>query len=200
MSAAVLAAGSAAAGTKFRTTWVAPDAQPGTFQGKKVAAVYVTAEEGLRRGVETTLAAELTRIGIVGVPAYSVIPADETRDEAKSKARLEKAGIVGMVTLRLVGRDQEMTSSPAAYYAHPSYAHAWGGYWGFGWAGVYDPGYLKTETVLHVETLVYSLEQDKLLWASQSRSTSPDSVPKLVKQLVTDVAREMRKAGLASKK
>jgi hypothetical protein len=197
LSAAALAAG-CGGGTAFRSTWVAPDAKPGTFQGKKVAAVYITADEGLRRGVETTLAAELTRLGAVGVPAYSIIPAEENKDQARAKARLAQAGAAGIVTMRLVGRDQETTASSAGYYVPPSYASAWSGYWGYGWGGVYDAGYLKTETILHVETLVFSLEQDKLVWAGQSRSADPAGVPQLVRELVGKVAAEVRKAGLVA--
>ena len=197
LSAAAVAAG-CGGGTAFRSTWVAPDAKPGSFQGKKVAAVYITTDEGLRRGVETTLAAELTKLGAIGVPAYSIIPVEENKDQAKVKARLAQAGAVGIVTMRLVGRDQEMTSSSGGYYAPPSYASAWSGYWGYGWGGIYDPGYLKTETILHVETLVFSLEQDKLLWAGQSRTSNPPSAPQLVKTLVGKVAAEVKKAGLVA--
>ena len=66
----------------------------------------------------------------------------------------------------------------------------------YGWSGVYDPGYIRSETVLHIETLVYSLEQNKLIWAGQSKTTNPDSVDALVKELVGQVAGEMKKAGL----
>jgi hypothetical protein len=195
LTAAALAA-AACASTSFSSTWRAPDAKPGTFRGKKVVAVFVSQDEALRRGVEETLAAELTRRGAEGVPAYSIIPTPEIRDEAKAKARITESGAAGVVALRLVGREQELSGSPAGYYAAPPYTGVWGGYWGYGWGGIYDPGYLRTDTVIHVETLVYSLEQNKLVWAGQSKTTNPESVDAFVKELVTKVAAEMKKLGL----
>jgi len=194
LTAALLA--SACASTSFSSTWRAPDAKPGTFKGKKVVAVFVSQDEALRRGVEETLAVELTHRGAEGVPAYQIIPTPEIKDEAKAKARITEAGAAGVVALRLVGRDQELSGSPAGYYAAPSYAGVWGGYWGYGWGGIYDPGYLRTDTILHVEILVYSAEQNKLVWAGQSKTTNPSSVDAMVKELVSKVAAEMKKSGL----
>jgi hypothetical protein len=198
-AAAMAATIAASAGTSFRSTWRAPDARPGTFQGKKVVAVFISTEEALRRGVEDSLAHELTRRGAQGVQAYSLIPTAEIRDEAKAKAKITEAGAAGIVTLRLVGRDLDVSSSAASYYSAANYAGVWGGYWSYGWGGVYDPGYVRTETVLHVETLVYSLEQNKLVWAGQSRTTNPKSADALVRDIVGKVAGEMKKAGLVRK-
>jgi hypothetical protein len=47
-----------------------------------------------------------------------------------------------------------------------------------------------------VETLVYSLEQDKLVWAGRSATTNPDKVAPFVKELAAGAARELRKQGL----
>jgi hypothetical protein len=199
LAIAAATATSAYGGTSFRSTWKSPDAKPGTFRGKKVVAVFISTDEALRRGVEASLAYELTQRGALGVPAYELIPTADIRDEAKAKARIGESGAAGVVALRLVGREQELSGSPAGYYGGPSYAGMWGGYWGYGWAGVYDPGYIRTDTVMHIETLVYSLEQNKLVWAGQSKSTNPKSVDKLVKDIVGKVASEVKKAGLVQK-
>jgi hypothetical protein len=196
-TAAALAA-AACASTTFVTTWKAPDARPGTFKGKKVLALFMSQDEALRRGIEGSLAYELRQRGAEAVPAYSVIPTSDLRDEAKAKERVAASGAAGAVVLRLVGRDQQLTGSPETYFAG-YYSGFWGGYWGYGWGGVYDPGYIRTETVLHVETLVYSLEQNKLIWAGQSRTTNPSSADALLKDLVAKVAAEMKKAGLVQK-
>jgi hypothetical protein len=199
VSVAVIAGAAAGAGTTLTSTWRAPDARPGSFQGKKVVAMFVSQEEGLRRGIEGSLAAELTRRGAQGVPAFTLVPTAEIRDEAKAKARITESGAAGLVALRLVGQDKEMTGSPAMYYSTPGYGSMWGGYWGMGWGGVYDPGYVRTENIFHVEVLVYSLEQNKLVWAGQSRTTNPKTADKLVKEVVGKVADEIKKAGLVQK-
>jgi hypothetical protein len=59
----------------------------------------------------------------------------------------------------------------------------------------YDPGYLRTDRVVLVETLVYSLAQDKLLWAGKSKTTNPENLQKFISELADAAAKEMRKAG-----
>jgi hypothetical protein len=43
------------ASTSFRSTWRAPGAEPLDFRGKKVAALIVSKEEGIRYGAEDAL-------------------------------------------------------------------------------------------------------------------------------------------------
>jgi hypothetical protein len=61
---------------------------------------------------------------------------------------------------------------------------------------VYAPGDLITQVDICVEVLVYSLDQNKLVWAGQSSTSNPRSAEKLVREVVKKVAAEMKKAGL----
>src|SRR3954468_9270573 len=101
--AAALCAATSFAGTSFRTTWKSPEAQPGTFKGKKVIAVFMSTDEALRRGVEGTLPREMKSLGIEGVAAYMLVATADLRDEGKAKAMLTESGAAGVVALRLVG-------------------------------------------------------------------------------------------------
>jgi hypothetical protein len=193
--AALVAA--ACATTTFNSTWKAPGAAPLNFKGKKVAALVVSKEEGVRYGAEDALAREITAKGAVGLPAYSLIPKEITQDKEKAKAFLAKAGVAGVVAMRVVGKDQEISSTPASYYATPYYSTFWGaGYYGYGWGGVYNPGYVRTDTIVSVEILVYSLEQDKLVWAGRSQTTNPEKVGPFIHELTARAAAEMKKQGL----
>jgi hypothetical protein len=55
---------------------------------------------------------------------------------------------------------------------------------------------IRTYTVVSVETLVYSLRQNKLVWGGQSTTTNPSSVDRLVHDTATKVARELERQGL----
>jgi len=107
--------------------------------------------------------------------------------------------VAGVVVMRVVGRDQQITqSSGGMYWGGPAYATFWGtgGYYGYGWGGVYSPSYIQTDTIVSIETLVYSLKQDKLVWAAQSQTTNPSKVGPFIHELVTKAAAEMKKEGL----
>jgi hypothetical protein len=76
------------------------------------------------------------------------------------------------------------------------YGGYWGGYYPYGWSTAYSPGYAITETYVVIETLVYDLKQNTLLWAGTSKTTDPNSADQLIAQLVKKGAEEMRRAGL----
>jgi hypothetical protein len=200
--AAVLVAGCAA--TTFNSTWKAPDAGPQNMQGKKVVAIVMTPDESVRYGAEDVLAQELTKRGAVGVPSYSVIPKELTKDKDRAKEFLEKAGVKGAVAMRVLGKDKELNASAGGYspvgigyWGSPVYASFYGGgFYGYGWGGVYMPGYVRTDTIVSVETLVYNLETDKLVWAARSETKNPEKVGPFVRELAAKAAAQMKKDGL----
>jgi hypothetical protein len=185
----------ACATTSFDSTWKAPDAQPvGSFAGKKIIGFVMSKNEASRRAAEDALARELTARGAQGVPGYTVVPVDVT-DEATAKGLVEKSGAAGVVVMRPVGKEKEVYSTPTMYTG-PYYGGFWGGYYGYGWGGAWGGSEVRTNTIVSVETLVYSLEQNKLIWAGQSKTTNPSKVDSFVREIVNETANEMKKAGL----
>jgi hypothetical protein len=78
------------------------------------------------------------------------------------------------------------------------YGGYWGGYYGVGWA---DPWVdkapdMQTDIVITVETFVFSLPQNKLVWTGTSETTNPKNAQKLVHQLATDGVKELQRLGL----
>jgi hypothetical protein len=113
---------------------------------------------------------------------------------------MRAAGANAVVMMRVVGQDQRITYVPGQVIT-PRY-RGFGPYWGWGWRTVYQPGYLRTETILSVETLVYSLPPDdssQLLWASTSRTTDPAHLGALVTEVANATAREMARAGFLAR-
>jgi hypothetical protein len=194
----------ACAGTTFNTTWRAPDAQPLTFKkGDKVIAMVVSPDEAVRRGAEAALAAELTKRGLDGVSSWTVVPTEvvEKGDKEKAKELVKASGAVGVVAMRVTGKDKEVSGSGPTYagvpmWGAPYYGGFWGGWYGYGWGAAYSPGYLRTDTLVYVETLVYDLNQNKLVWAGQSQTTNPSKAQSFIQELVDESAKEMKKAGL----
>jgi hypothetical protein len=193
---ALVAAGCAT--TSFTSKWHDPSAAPVKLNGQKIAAVVMTRNPAARRPAEDALAQEITKRGAVGVPAYTLIPEEQIRDLESAKRLLAEAGVQGVVSMRVVSRDSLTTYVPGAWTAGPYYG-SFSGYWGYGWGAVYDPGYLQTDMVVSVETLIYSLRQDKLIWASMSETVNPARATGLVTELAGRIAREMQKDGLLVK-
>jgi hypothetical protein len=192
---------SACATTGFVSTWKAPDAQPLQLSGAKVAAVVMIGNEAARRAAEDALAREITAHGAQGVAMYTIQPEARPDNEQAVRAAVEGAGVAGAVVMRPVGKEKEVVATPVAY-SGPMYGGYWGGYYGYGWGSPYAYGgtEIRTDTIVSIETLVYSLRQNKLVWAGQSKTTNPTGVDQLVKETSTAVALELQKQGLIPKK
>jgi hypothetical protein len=196
MSAVLLASlASACASTTFTHTWKAPDAGSLDPRGHKIAAVYITSDESGRRLAEDVLVRKLNERGAQGVSTYSLIPTSELGNMAFVQARLLEAGVDGVLTMRVIDEHQEINITET--WLRPGYAPYYGtftGYWGYGWDYPYEPA--RVDTVLRVETLVYSLVRDELLWAGTSRTVNPKNLPAFVAGLADDVAKRLMQQGL----
>ena len=185
----------ACASTPFVSSWRAPDAEPLQIAGAKVAAVAMIDQVASRRAAEDAIARELTARGAVGIPMYSVYPNAKPSDEPEARAALEGQGFTGLVVFRPVSREREIVSTPM--YWGPGYSMYWGGYYGYGWGMPWYGGVqIHTNTVVSVETLVYSLRQNMLVWGGQSTTTNPASVDRLVHETAQNVTKELERQGL----
>jgi hypothetical protein len=191
---------SGCASSGFVSSWKAPDATPLEFRGAKVAAVVMMKEEGPRRAAEDTLAKEITARGALGVPMYTLLPNTNPSDKERARAALEQAGVQGAVVMRPISVEKEVSSTPETYL-DPNHSEMWGGYYEYGWNSSWGTpmttgGDIHVDQVVSVETMVYSLKQNKLVWAGQSKTTNPEGVNELVKQLSADAAAQLEKEGL----
>lgn len=194
LSLALVALTACATSTTFESTWKAPDAGVLRPEGRRIAAVFVSSDESSRREAEDTLVKRLNDAGAQGVASYTLIPGGEVRNIDSVKERLASAGIDGAVMMRVIGTKERVSYRPEPAFA-PYYRHFWG-YWGYGWGAAYEPTRVDTDEVVSVETLVYSLRRDELLWAGTSRTVNPSKVRDFVNELADAAAKQMKKDGL----
>lgn len=183
----------ATGGTTFDSTWKDPAVS--TIEFTKVLTVSIGKDDGQRRTIEDRMAqAIMARGRASAVPAYSLLSADEVRDTAISRAKVEAAGVDGIVTVRMVGTQSEQRLVQGApmpsYYASP-----WG-YYGYGWGMAYSPSYLVTDTEVQLETNIYSLKENRLIWSGRSRTLNPESVNQMIDEVAQAVGDELRRQGL----
>ncbi len=185
--------------TTFQSTWRSPDARPLRLTGRKVVAVVISRNATFRHRAEEALAREISARGAQGVPAYAVISDDDVKNQEEARAKFEKLGFSGAVVMRIVGSETQYTYEPGIVWGRPHYNHFWGGYWGWGWGTVWEPAYLTVDKIVKVETLVYSLEQDQLVWAGVSRTVDPQQVDSFIAELSAAVSDQMVKDGLLAR-
>ncbi len=182
IASASLAACSA---TRLKTSWRDPGIREIRFQ--RMVAFVVAKDEALRRSGEQEICNQVRTTPCA--PAFSVVPDDEIADGARVQARVVDAGFDGAVVLRLLGRRVQQT------YVPPPPGPMWG-YYGGAWPMAYDPGYVRQDDLVDVETRIYSVEEGRLLWAGTTESTNPTDVRRTVKEIADAVASELRREGL----
>lgn len=178
----------------FVSSWKAPDAKPLEFTGAKVAAVVMADDISSRQMGEDILAREITEHGAQGIPMYTLFPDADPSKEDEARAALEQAGVQGVVVMRPVNVEQEVVSTPA-YYG-PSYTGFWEGYYAYAWSDPWVMSDVHTDTIVYVETRVYSLKQNELVWSGQSKTINPEGVEDLVREVSGAVAAELENQGL----
>ena len=183
-----------AADPKFTSTWKWMDAAKVSFAGKKVAALVITQDQSLQVAGEEALVRELSARGLQTVATYRIVPAPELTTADKAKVWYDKQGVEGVVALRPVGKEQVRSYEPSLWMG-PTYGSLWG-YYGYAWSAVYIPGPARADTVITVETLVFSVPLNQLVWAGVSETKNPKQLQTFVKDLVKSTAKEMEKQGL----
>jgi hypothetical protein len=180
---------------EFTSTWKAPEATGVRFAGKKVAALVISSDQNIRVSAEEQLVSEIGKRGVNGVATYRMAPAEELTTAERARPWFERAGVEGVIALRPVSAETEVIHSPSQWVTNSYYSTLWG-YYGYGWSGVYVPGSNRRNTTLVIETLIFSLPLDKLLWAGISTTTNPEQQQTFMKQLVEAAVNEMKKQRL----
>jgi hypothetical protein len=188
---------SACGSTTFTSTWKAPDAQRVDPVGKSIAALVISSDKKRRRDAEVYLTHELTIRGARGVAAYTLIGLDQPNVDY-ARARFKEAGVEGVVVMRVVGHDQRVIVDPGGF-SGSAYSSFGSYYSSYGVGMTYSTGSVQTDTVVTIETLIYSLNQDKLLWAGTSRTSNPEGLQSLITEVADGVASQVAKQGLVAR-
>ena len=195
LAATVAAVTLLSAAPTFTSAWRSPDAGSVSFAGKKVAALVIAQDQSLRVSGEEALVRELTARGLQSVATYRIAPKEELQSADRAKPWFERANVDGVVAMRPVSKDQRTTYN-AGVWTNPYYSTLWG-YYGYGWNSMYIPGSVDRDTVVVVETTIFSLPRNQLVWAAVSETKNPENLQQFIEDLVKECVKELQKQGLA---
>ena len=183
-----------AAAPKFVDVWKSPEVSRLNFAGKKVAALVITDSQSLQMSGEEALVRELTSRGVNGTATYRFVPREELKSAEQAKGWFERSKVEGVVALRPVRRETGRQYTPVIWSS--GYYPSFWGYYGYGWSNVYVIPTSRETTTITVETLIYDLTRDQLVWAATSETRDPKSLQNVVKDLVNAAVKEMKKMQL----
>jgi hypothetical protein len=178
--------------TKLEKSWADPSFNAATTQPFKKVLIFAPLKDAAsQRTAEDKIAAQLKEKG-AAVPSYTYLqPSDTIQDLLDQK--LVKDGFDGVISMQL--KDVEKSTS---YVQGTSYGGYYG-YRGFYGYGSYSPGYYTEDKTYLVETNLYSLRDNKLLWSGTTSSINPSKFDKTVDQIIYTVKYELQKKGFIQK-
>ena len=179
------------ASTSITDSWMDPGLT-GPVDLGKVVVVFMSKDRAIRHSAEDALAASAGNQEVA--TSYTVFGNGKPKDADEAAEELRHLGFGGAIVMRIISEDKELSYSPGMSY--PGYYGSFGSYYGHGWGMAYSPGYMTTNTIVKVETSVFSLEDDKLLWSGVSKSFNPSGAAKMVESVAKAIAKDLTARGL----
>ena len=174
----------------MQQTWTNPTAIDSTKMFQKLLVVALLKDAYTRRVAEDKLAAEVRPRGVV---SYNYLPNYSTGfDTGLISNKLKQDGFDGIVIMRLITMSGNSSSSPGNY---PSYYNTWYGYYTTTYPLYNISGSQQTNEIFNIETCVYSLNQDKLVWTGVTTAVNISDKGRMIDKVIETVKQRMKQQG-----
>jgi hypothetical protein len=190
----------ACANTKISQSWVEPDNKRAYGD---ILIIGIGESEQNRRAYESHFVESLRAVGTEAEASYKLIKSNQKIDRDTVGKAIDGLEIDGVLVTHMVAVDEETIYRPSMDYM-PMYG---GGYYG----GLYSyyphvnsyvtrPGYYTTHETYTLETNLYDVESEELVWSARSRTFSPESVQEVIVDLTKLLIKDMQEKDLLKKK
>ncbi|MBE9567186.1 MAG: hypothetical protein IMF14_00725 [Proteobacteria bacterium] len=191
---------SACANTKISQSWVEPDNRK-VYKDLLIIGIAESVQN--RRAYESYFVEALAEDGIEAIASYKLMKSGEDIERDTVTAAIKGLGVDGVIVTHMVAVDEETIYRPSMDY-QPMYG---GGYYG----GMYSyyphvntyvtsPGYYTTHETYTIETNLYDVETEELVWSARSRTFSPESVDEVIVDLTKLLISDLKDKKLIQKK
>jgi hypothetical protein len=170
--------------TKLEKSWADPSFNLNPNPYKKVLVVAPLKDAASQRIAEDKIVKQLKKT--VGVQSYTYLTSTET-DPKILNEKLLKDGFDGIILMHLTDVEKSVTYNPGTSY---------GGWYGY---RNYTPGYYSEDKTFLVETNMYAVKDDKLMWSGTTSSLNPTSFDKSMDEIITAIKTELQKKGILEK-
>lgn len=178
------------------------------FSGKKFSKLVVlaVAKDNMvgRRMAEDATVKELKANGINAVVSYEILPygefdkdgdgkVDDPKEAEESiKAKMKDINADGVLVLKLkdVKSEQKYVQGSPAYIP-TNYYTPYYNYYFMSYDKVYSPGYYVTNTDVYIESSVYDLQKNEMVYSLLSETVNPKSVGDFTKSFSKSLAKTM---------
>ena len=188
---------SSCSSTSLVNRWSDPEYKGPALQ--KILVIGIIKDDIKRRSFEQEFASLITANGRTAVASYTLMPDLESADQKEEVlAAVEKVGADGVLVVTLQGVSKEQREVPPSIDYIPTAGFGYGmyGYYGMRHTAVYSPGYTVTDTIVRLDTKLFAVSSEKMIWAGKTESFNPSSSQAVVSELEKLVITDMKKSGM----
>ena len=176
--------------TSCATTTVTDTWKDEAYQGKaqKMVVMMFARTQYLRDMFEGQFAAELKARGNKATQSHKIVPFEELKDKELVKSKIKSTDADTILIARLVGRKTIETFEPGAIHGIPLNYDYWGSYYEI--VSV-DYGYTGDIEVSYIETNLYDVKTEKLIWSAHSKTERSYGEQQLIKQFIDIIVKKL---------
>ena len=160
------------------------------YTGKPVSNILIiaiTGNEHNRRTYEKKFVAQLKSMGVDAVSSeeYIQMPADLEMKKEMILNAVDQYKNDAVIITHLVGKEDKDV------YNRGSSGHR--GLFGFYHSRYSSPGYSSTSTTVQLETNLYDVKTEKLIWSGKSKTLSKERTDKIIDEVIKAVISNLQK-------
>jgi hypothetical protein len=195
-------AGCSMSSTSLTQVWTDPSISGGSVG--KTLVIGMARAEASRRLFENEMSALFGQKGLEAVSSHTLLPTlPEANDSGKESVRSAIAGkgFDTVIVTRLLDIDTQTTYVPgetrvvADHWGHPNDYRLYS-YYDRTYTVVHDPGYIVEDKIVRLETNVYDVASESLIWAAVSETFNPSSIEDAVRTFGAAVLEDLEKSML----
>lgn len=181
--------------TSVVQSWKDPNTNLKQENFQKILVVALVNDESNRRIIEDKIAATNKKVH-VSYPFMKEL--DKSNNQEEKLNFLKSNGFDAVITMGLIKEEKEKKYVPGSYsggYNTVYYGGRFGGWYSIYSPGFYTPGYYTEDTKYLIETNVFSLNSDTLIWSCVTSSYNISSISRSTDEILKAITKQMKRDG-----
>jgi len=178
--------------TRVIHSWT--DSSAGGYRVKNVLIIGVSRQNTTQRLFEDTFVEAFRAENIKAAASYKTAGWDLKPERQTIEAAIAKSGAKAVLITRVVNRKTKVNTYPGRvnYVPSPQYRGMYG-YYGYSYRVVHTPPITRTTHIVCLESNLYDVATEKLIWSAQSKVIDPEITEKEIQNFVKVLMDDLRK-------
>ena len=165
------------------------------YQGKpqKIIVIMAAKSTDMRNLFENRFVGELNARGNNAFQSHTIIPMEQLHDKELVKSKIVSSGADTVLISRLIDTKTIESYNPGLIYVVPDFYYGWWGYYNVVFA---DYGYTGDVRVAYIETNLYDVGTEKLIWSGHSKTEITEGEQQLITEFIQLMLKKLASDGI----